>query len=206
MPAPVYPLALPSTPHFTDFDLSRDTATAITESGFSGDQFVMENDYSIWHGIAKLPPMTYDQAKPWIVFFALLEGVLGTFKMRIHPDFPPSEMSADGTVRTAANAGSYDVSVSVPTGTTGDVSPGEYISIGSGASEKLHVITASSRVGNSLNFTLTLKPTLRMNVSVGTAVNFRNPQGIFRMTSNTDKHSTNKIGAFGFRFAFREAV
>ena len=204
MPAPtsLYPLTLPNH-DFKDVMWRKKPSTAITRSPYTGQTFVMPNEFDEFTGTVRLPPMSIPQAQEWIAFFALLEGVRGTFYMEVPDNL--NLLSNNATTRVSTSARAYDLSVSVPSGTTGTLRPGQYVQVGVGAASHLHILTASTHTANATNFVITLSPSLKIDVPSGSPVRLIKPRGVFRLISNTTQHNADYLSLHGISFAFQTA-
>ena len=209
MPAPNYPLTMPTAPGFTSsrFELKR--ATAFTESPFTGAQQVQLRDYALWEATLTLPRMNARQVGVWQAFMMRCHGRRGTFYLA-DPDrrAPLGAINADGTIATAVSAGTYDIIVAFTGTPTGGVVAGDYIQIGSGSSAKLHMITSDVALHplNPRRLALTVEPALKVAVGVGTTVILRSPRGIFRMTTNALGWDADNLSRYGVTIACREAL
>ena len=209
MPAPQYPLTLPASPGFTKVETTMSTATGYSESNFTGRQHVSPRSYHVQNFTVTLPPMLKNEALSWLVFMTTLNGQAGTFRMG--PPTDNNEMTRDATVRLAAAAGTYDLNVTFATGFSGQIRPGQYIELGTGATSKLYMITAATNpipVGqtNAGSSQLTLWPPLKTAQAVNNPVKFIDPKGVFMLATNDVSWNIDEVQKFGIQFAIREAI
>ena len=203
MPAPLYPLTHPTAPGFRDVRFRQITNVGVTESERTGYQQVQVWDYDKWGATVSLPPMTMEQAGLWQSFFLRLHGREGTFYLT-DVSQPPS-LTVNGTLRANVPQGSYDLSVQLPTGTTGAVRAGEYVQIGSGAASKLYQITEPAVISSANRLTVGIWPRLKVAATSGAVINFSNPRGVFRMKRNDVTWNANQSYRSQSTFVCEEA-
>ena len=202
--ASLAPISMPTTPAPRDAVWKRVVKTGMTESPYDGKQHIQANDFSQWQATFSYPPMNYETAKPWLAFFAKLNGVQGTFYAS-HPDFRTS-VANNGTLNANVNAGATTADVRLHVN-DGRPSEGDYVSFGSAETQSLHIITGiTPRISSDPElFRMTVAPPVRRTHFQRNVVNFTNPTGIFRMMTNTDMQATNLLGQFSISFSFKEA-
>ena len=201
MPAPSFPLSLPTSPGFRHIDWSPIRRTAVIENPTQGVQQTQTWPYAKWQAVVSLPPLSRAQAGEWSTFFTELEGMRGTFYLG-NPSQPGR--LPQGGVRNSVNQGVYDIEVQFPAGTTGGVNKGEYVQIGTGASSKLHMITTTGEVDSAQRLTIGVQPSTKASAGSGTALTFIRPVGVFRMLTNDLSWNANQSVHDGFAFACRE--
>ena len=211
MPAPVYPLAMPRSPGFTDSTFSHEQLTVQTRSIFDARRQVQESDFALWRATLTLPRMTRLQAGEWQSFFMQLRGRLGTFLLH-DPDrlAPLGGINNNGTIRTATALGDFDVAITLPSGTTGGLLPGDYVQIGRAGASKLHKVVSASPVSGT-TLTISVMPTIKAVFAVGTPVNFgavagNPPQGVFAMSSDTIQWQGDRLSLSRMAFACEESL
>ena len=199
MPAPVYPLSLPTSPGFRSIDFRLRRNIGVLQSPYTGHQQTQQWPFVKWAAVVTLPAMTKEQAGLWSTFFAQVQGRHGTFLLG-NPGMR-STLARDATVRRAASAGDFDLSVQFPAGTRGQALAGEFVSINSGAAAQLYQITTTVDLDSAARATIGIEPALKVDVTGATHVEFTNPRGVFRMLTNdlgwTATHATRS----GFSFA-----
>ena len=205
-----YPIALPSSslsqPKETNFRIIR--MNAMSQSIFTGAQQVYKNIGEYWEAEITLPPMTNDGAREWIASLVSLRGTfgqmyLGDWDGRVARG---TASSSAGTplVKGASQTGNSLIIDGATASKTGYLKAGDYIQIGAGISQRLHMVTADANTDGSGNSTLSIEPALRTSPADNLAIVVANCKGVFRLSSNETSWNANAISTYGVTFAVRE--
>lgn len=190
-----YPLSTPTNIGIANIVLGAESAVAVSTSPFTYSQQVVKHPGQRWSATITLPPMKRVDAEPWVAFLLALDGPVGTFLLG-----DPNCTSPRGTATSATLTGS--ARSSSPTITmTGTLLAGDYISIGSGSSTRLHKVVKDQ----SGSGTIEIWPALRETVS-SVAVTLTNPKGRFRLKNSVSQWSINDISSYGVTFDCVEAL
>jgi hypothetical protein len=203
-----YPLTYPSEPGFTALRFGIRRRAAVTESPFTGDEHVYENDYAKWFAEVSLPPMKRDKAAAWCAFLVGLRGRKGTFYLG---DVDAGSLrgagfSGNATLSSNASLGADSVSFS-RTGSDGVVvfKAGDYFSLGTGTSKELHMVVEDAAISSNV-VTAKIEPPLLAAHSSGALADVTNPEAVFRLDSNDmASWDTDHVSKFGLSFTATEA-
>jgi hypothetical protein len=171
----------------------------VAESPFTLEQQVYEHQGARWEAEITLPPLTLDQAREWEAFFISLRGRKGTFIMGnpLH-NVLVTGVELDGS----ASARASEISVTGGSGQT--INAGEYFQIGTGLDSRIHQVVETITMGGT--DTLTIEPPLRTSYADGTNLDFTQPKGVWRLSSNDVEWSIDSASIYGFTFACTEAL
>ena len=92
MAIPTYPLTMPAVPEIELLDWGLESNTLESQSGITGTTQVGATAYALWDMDFSVPKMDWDEAGPWLAFFAQLRGKTGSFKLPI----PGTELPRSG--------------------------------------------------------------------------------------------------------------
>ena len=205
MPAPSWPLTMPTNKGFTDikWDLRRNNA--LVHNPWTFDNQSQRFDGAQWVGSLTLPNMNRDTYMQWNSFFRSLEGTAGTFYLPAPNN--ENSLTADGVLQAAYTPGTYDIVVRVPTSTTGTPYPGQYIQIGDASAARLYEIRTATPIASNGDINISLTPKMRHTFGAGTIVKFRNPVGVFRLMENIDVRDVNRRHIYKIpTFAVQEVI
>jgi len=190
-----YPLTLPTHTGIAEIELHAINAVAYSQSPFTFAGQVHAYAGEMWQADIRLPPMKRADAEQWIAFLMSLRGQYGTFLLN-----DPAATTTRGTANSAiitGSAGDRSVSVSM----TGTLKAGDYFSLGSGTSTRLHKVLADKTNSG----TLEIWPALRETASSATA-DLTSASGTFRLSSNQQSWSVNDASFYGITFGAMEAL
>nr|BAR35095.1 hypothetical protein [uncultured Mediterranean phage uvMED] len=177
-----YPLTFPSV-GICEFALSFRKSIGFTESPFSYAQQVHDFGGAKWEAQITIPPLSQADAQTFQAFLIGLEGRKGTFTMG-------NPLHTSALSRTATgNKGDTDITFS------GSVPAGTYFSI----ANKLYITTETGTTD------VNIQPPLRANAS-SASVDFTQPLGTWRLSTNDVNWSTGKSRLTEFTFACVEAI
>lgn len=206
-----YPLSLPTTIGIGEIELRAKNVVSLTQSPFTLKQQVVAHAGQRWEASVAIPPSRKDLIEEWVAFLVSLRGPYGTFYLG-----DPNKPTPDGTilsgtsltVQTEASAGDSTLTVTKGAGPakTGIFVPGDYIQVGSGATQTLHKVLTSSDFDASGNSTLDIWPHIRNTTTVGTTVVHQNPKGVFRLSSDVSSWSINNASIYGISFDAVEVI
>jgi hypothetical protein len=201
-----YPITLPSAPTQRAITLRPRAAVSVAQSPFSLKQQVYAWGGQLWEGDLQLPPMSRAQAAPWVAALTSLNQSQGTFYLGDRVG-RTAQGTATGTplVKGGSQTG-YDL---ITDGWTAGVSTilkaGDWLSLGSGADTRLHMVMADAASNGSGESTLTLWPALRTSPADNAAIDISAPVGVFRLAANF-QFSIDDLLLYGIGFSFVEAL
>ena len=218
MARPMYPLIMPDTGNKpATISLALNKNSGLYENPTSGHQQVYEYDYNIITGVIKLPTMEAPQIDEWVLFFNKLEGMAGQFMFDFN--YVNNKMAGNGVTHRVNQVGQYTVGcildpntpgVGANAGSLGELTKGQWISIGAGALARLYQIDVNA-AGNLPVFnpatgstTLHIYPRLKIPVPQGAPIKFIGPGSSFRLNSNMSKWDQTRAKTFETSFAIRE--
>lgn len=190
-----YPINTPTNIGIANITFMAENAVAISQSPFTFQQQVVAHPGQRWAASISLPPMKREDAEPWVAFLLSLYGQVGTFLLS-DPNCPaPRGTATSATLTGSARSTSPTISM------TGTLLAGDYISIGSGSSTRLHKVV-QNRSGSG---TVEIWPALRSSVS-SASVDLTEAKGLFRLKENITQWNINEISSYGITFDCVEAL
>lgn len=204
-----YPISLPTDssaqPSSTTFRLVR--IIAQTQSIFTGAQQVYQYPGEWWEAEITLPPMKHAVAREWLAALTSLRGAVGTMYLGDWDGRTArgTASSSAGTplVNGASQTGNSLIIDGATASQTGYLKKGDYIQIGSGVSQRLHMVVEDANTDGSGNATLSIEPALRTSPADDTAITVANTKGVFRLVGDIE-WSANAISTYGLSFAVKE--
>ena len=190
-----YPVNTPTNIGIANITLSAENAVAISQSPFTFQQQVVAHPGQRWAASISLPPMKRQDAEAWVAFLLSLYGQVGTFLLS-DPNCPAPRGTATSATLTGT-AGSTSPTITM----TGTLLAGDYISLGSGSSARLHKVV-QDRSGNGV---VEIWPALRSSYT-DAAVDLTEAKGRFRLKDNITQWSINEISSYGITFDCVEAL
>lgn len=190
-----YPVNTPTNIGIANITLMAENAVAISQSPFTFQQQVVAHPGQRWAASISLPPMKRQDAESWVAFLLSLYGQVGTFLLS-DPNCPAPRGTATSATLTGS-AGSTSPTITM----TGTLLAGDYISLGSGATARLHKVV-QDRSGTG---TIEIWPALRESVT-DAAVDLTEAKGRFRLKDNITQWSINEISSYGITFDCVEAL
>jgi hypothetical protein len=190
-----YPVNTPTNIGIANITLSAENAVALSQSPFTFQQQVVAHPGQRWAASISLPPMKRQDAEAWVAFLLSLYGQVGTFLLS-DPNCPAPRGTATSATLTGT-AGSTSPTITM----TGTLLAGDYISLGSGSSARLHKVV-QDRSGDG---TIEIWPALRSAYTSAT-VDLTDAKGHFRLKDNITQWSINEISSYGITFDCVEAL
>tara|TARA_R110000824_G_scaffold24195_2_gene85579 strand:- start:4147 stop:4779 length:633 start_codon:yes stop_codon:yes gene_type:complete len=206
-----YPISLPtssvSQPQATAFRIKR--AVGMSESVFTGSQQVYQFAGEWWEAEVTLPPLTRAYASDWLASLISLRGIFGTMYLGDWDGRTArgTASSSAGTplVNGVSQTGNSLIIDGATASQTGYLKAGDYIQIGSGSDQRLHMVIADANTDGSGNATLSIEPALRSSPTDNTTITVASAKGVFRLATNETGWDANAISTYGITFAVREA-
>lgn len=209
MAAISFPLTLPTNKKPGPVTLRARSVVAEARSQFTGASQVQKHQGQWWEFEAGLPNMLRADAEVWISFFLSLNGKQGTFLFG-DPNGETARGAATGTplVNGASQTGDLLITDGWTGGVTGIMKQGDYFSLGTGTSTRLHkVIEADVNSDACGNATLRIWPDLRSSPANNDALDVTAPKGTFRLISNEMPFNIKAPNIYqGLTFAGVEAL
>lgn len=201
-----YPITLPSSPVQRSITIRPRASVAVAQSPFSFKQQVYAWSGQAWEGDLQLPPMTREQAMPWVAALISLNQSEGTFLLGDRAGRTARGIATGTPLVKGGSQTGYDLATDGWTaGQTGIMKAGDWLSLGSGTSTRLHMVMADANSNGSGEATLTLWPALRTSPSDNAAIDVTEPVGVFRLAS-TFQFSIDELMTYGLGFSFVEAL
>jgi hypothetical protein len=203
-----FPIAMPSAPGFQKFNLVAENIVGVSKSPFTLQAQTYQWPGECWTLDATLPPMHIDQAQAWVTFLVSLRGRLGTFYVGDEANASPAGV-ATGTplVNGAQSAMSSTLATKGwTTNTTGILKAGDYIQLGTGASQRLYKVLADANSDSSGHAALDIFPRLREGVSDSQAITIAACKGTFRLIANNRQWSVDEARMYGIDLKCEEAI
>jgi hypothetical protein len=190
-----YPVNTPTNIGIANITLMAENAVAISQSPFTFQQQIVAHPGQRWAASISLPPMKRQDAETWVAFLLSLYGQVGTFLLS-DPNCPePQGTATSATLTGSARSTSPTITM------TGSLLAGDYISIGTGATTRLHKVV-QDRSGNG---TIEIWPALREDVTSANLTLF-SAKGRFRLKENITQWNINEISTYGITFDCVEAL
>jgi len=200
-----YPLSLPST-RFAAISLRAVDVVGSGQSPFTLSEQFQRHAGQRWEADIQIPPMLRAEAEEWIAFLLSLKGRWGTFLLRDSVSGTPRGTWAGSPVVSGSHAAGAETLNLKSFSAAATVKKGDYLSLGSGASTRLHKALGDVTADGSGNAALDIWPALREALSDGAAVTSTNALGTFRLASNTRSWDIATAQIFGLRFTAVEAL
>jgi len=187
-----YPLQLPIRP--AAYSLEKRAVSIFTESPFTFQQYVSKGMGEAFALQLTFPPeRSPATARIVSAFGSALRGQYGTFEFPIHARDLAYTGSADITLSSINNDLRNNITVSADVG----LGVGTYIQIGTQLIQVLQITTGT---------TLDIFPALRQSFATGSAINYKTPKGIFRLTSQSATLMFNSDHTYSTTVEALEAV
>lgn len=190
-----YPINTPTNIGIGNITLMAENAVSISQSPFTFQQQVVAHAGQRWAASISLPPMKRQDAESWIAFLLSLYGQVGTFLLS-DPNCPAPRGTATSATLTGTT-GSTSPTITM----TGTLLAGDYISLGTGSSTRLHKVV-QDRSGTGV---VEIWPALREDYTSAT-VDLTEAKGKFRLKENITQWSINEISSYGITFDCVEAL
>jgi hypothetical protein len=205
-----YPLTFPTnvSPKETTFRLTR--IVGVNESIYTATQQVYQYSGEYWQVDIQMPPMRSAIARQFVSFLVSLRGRVGSFYFGDYD--AKTALGTAGTsagtplVKGANQTGNTLLCDGAPNSQTGYLKAGDYIQLGSGATQRLHMVVADSNSDGSGNFTLSIEPALRTSPADNLAITVANTKGVFRLAIDTIEWNANEASTYGIGFSIREVI
>ena len=208
MTAPSYPLTMPTSPsNFRTSEWRIVRTVAVSTSPFNYSSQSADYGGAMWTTTVELPPMKRDEAYAWQVFFIQLHCRAGTFLLG-----DPDSKTIRGGLNSVINVngvhsvGAYSISVENATASTVIFKSGDYIQFGSGATQKLHMITADCTSNGSGQATVEIEPPLKTALANDSSIAYANTKAVMRMDSNELSWTADQISVYGISFSCSEVI
>ena len=182
-----YPLSMPQSPSPRNVTFGANNLVSTSVSPFTGSTQVVQWPGEWWEAEVGLPDMTMAVAEPWIVFLTSLRGMLGTFYLGDPARKTPQGVATGSPVVNGAQIGGSNVLATA--GWTANVNgilvAGDYIQIGSGATQRLHKVLTTANSNSSGQVTLDIFPVIRAEgIASGAPIVTAYAKGTFRLSGN----------------------
>jgi hypothetical protein len=197
-------ISTPSIPAWKQLDFSAFDSVGVTQSPFtlqSQTQYWVGGDH--WTVNASLPPMSYANARTWVAFLLECRGRLNAFQIGDPLGKKPSGSPAGTPVVNGTNSATSTVLVTRGwrANTNRLLLPGDYFQIG----YRLYVVVSSAVNSDSGgNATINIWPSLREQVTDGTAIITTNCSGLFRLASNQRDYTFRETKTVGLSLKIEE--
>jgi hypothetical protein len=189
------------------FEIKLRTSSAKNISPFSLEEQVYDFGGEAWEFSGQMPTMTRENAAIYTSFIMSLRGQVGTFLMSV-PDSKEPLGSWGGTpvVDGASQTGDELVLRGLPLSVVGCAKAGDYISLGSGSSTRLHRVVVDADSDASGNMTVTMVPRLRQSPADGDTLTFSSAMGLFRQNEQTAGYRARPSSLYSMPISCRESL
>ena len=167
--------------------------------GYKTQQYNYEQQR--WEAEVTLAPMSQDDAREWMAFFAKLDGTDGKFNMA----YPSQRDSV--TVETSATKSVGSDTINWRTKSGGyTLKAGKYFSLTHDGDKRLYMALEETGATSSSNTELKIRPNLRAGVVADLDMRLNQPEGVWRLASPQFEFDINTAEFHGFTFACVEAL
>jgi hypothetical protein len=155
--------------------------TQVSTSTISGVNQVVELPGARWKGSLTFRDLTVLESSTLRVFMLELRGSSGTFFYGdITHTAPFDNVLGTPTILTASTP--RTIKITLDSGTD-NLSPGDYLQIGSDDQRELKMIISSTNTGGN-DFDVVIEPMIRRIDYIGLDVVYNNPKGVFMLTAD----------------------
>lgn len=203
----VFPLAMPPLPGFATISVKMHDVIGVTRSPFNSttQSFEWPGDYLM--ATVSLPPCSKQLARAWCAFLALLRGRSGSFLLGDSSlPLPQGSVLGAPLVNGASQTGKTLVTDGWTASKTGVLRSGDWISIGSGLTQRLYMNLLDVNSDSGGNATLNLYPRLRESPANNAVITVNGAQGCFRLASNDRQFDVDNALIYGIKFDAEEAI
>lgn len=160
-----------------------------------------------WEMTVELVPMKRATSAPWLAALMSLNGREGTFYFGDTAYASPRGVGTGTPLIKGASQTGYDLITDGWTvSTTGILKAGDWIQLGSGSTQRLHMVMADADSDASGDSTITLWPRVRSAFADDTAITTASPKGVFRLTDPASWNVDADKLARGLTFTAMEAL
>lgn len=202
-----YPLAIPTTNIPNSVIITLGYVVAASVSPFTKQEQRMRWPGEQWMMDVNFAPMQRADAEEWIAFMNELRGSYGSFLMG-DPAGETARGALGGTplVKGAGQAGYNLIIDGLTNSVTNWGRKGDYFSVGSGLTTRLHKLTKDCNSNGSGEATLEFVPVLREAPADNAPVTFSAAKGVFRMESPQVNWSVAVGQEYGLSFRALEVI
>lgn len=202
-----YPISLPSTPGPRTLEWTPVAAVARLASPFTFQQQIQAHQGQLWRVRITLPPMAADTAEEWIAALLSLNGMQGSFLFGDSVRKTPRGV-ATGTplVKGAGQSGQTLVTDGWSNSITGILKRGDWIQLGSGASQRAYKVLADANSNGSGEATFDIWPRLRESPADNAPLTIANTKMCMRLADNVMDYSVSVAKHYGFEIDAIEAL
>lgn len=181
MATPSYPLTLPSSPEFEEFDMTLARRTSVGQSIFNGAEQRDEQPFALWFMSGLLPKLDVIEAREWQSFIVEMRGQVGTTQVPIPGYTGPSTGYAGsaGLVNGASQTGT-DLITDGWSLSTSLFNKGDYITV----NDELKMIMAAISSDGGGNATLAIEPALRFSPANNDPLEISVPYAVMRFPND----------------------
>lgn len=211
-----FPITLPSTPVAASVRITPVSVVAAPRSPFTLERQTQVHQGKIWLAELVFPTTPRAEGEPLVAALTSLNGKEGTFFLSDPVGATPrgSASSAPGTpvVRGASQTGQDINFDGAPSGVSGYLLAGDWVSLGSGSSMRLYkVLVDANATGGSPagRFTLSLWPSVVTAPADNAALTVASAQGVFELVENANPWEVDSSlvgGAYNIAFAAQSVV
>jgi hypothetical protein len=200
-------IALPASVRIARAQWTLDRPAQINRGAYTGRRQVVANP---WHGrwtasVSLAPIIGEANARAWRAFLAKAKGQINTFRLPMTEGSQSSLVTgvvSSTSVAYTAGAGATTMLVAVPGGTTGGMLAGMFVTV----NDQPLLLTADAVLDPGTgNILIQFEPPLRAAVTLGTAIETRNPTCLVAMADSASGWSVEKGQVYGFEFTAEEA-
>lgn len=209
----VFPITLPSSPAVRVARLTPLSVVAASRSPFTLERQTQVHQGQQWQMALAWPTMDRAEAEPFLAALISLNGKEGSFLIGDPAASSPQGAAKDtpGTplVKGAAQTGDTINFDGAPIDTTDYLKAGDMVSLGSGASTRLHKVLEDASSDGAGDFTLTLWPKVVTAPADNAPLTVSGAQGVFELMENANPWDVDESivgGAYNIAFEARSVV
>lgn len=208
--AATFPLPLPEMPQgFAKITIGFESKVGVSRSPYTSSSQVFEWPGEYLTASVELQPMPAPVARAWVALLAALRGQSGTFLLGDTSQISPQGSGAGSplALNTTPGGSKTFATKGWPLNAVNVLRAGDWLQVGTGLTQRLYMnlfdASADAGGGTILNLFPRVRPE---GIANNTPIVLQSPQGVFRLTSNSQKFSVDSAMTYGISFDAMEAI
>lgn len=203
----VFPITLPDD-DFASLSLTGETVVGAVESPWTREEQIFEHQGQLWLLEAAYPPKVgRAAAEPILAALGSLRGKAGSFLLGdTNARTPRGSVAGTPLVDGASQTGNSLATKGWTPSATGVLLAGDYIQLGSGATQRLYKLLADADADGAGLATLEIWPRLRESPADSAALTTSDCKGVFRLAGNARPWSVRPPSIYDIALQAREAI
>lgn len=202
-----YPITLPALPAARSIEFSMMDNVAVVPSEFTLQQQVQDWQAGLWMVKVTIAPGKRSEMEPWLAALAIARGRLGTFYLGDPGGATPRGVATGTPLVNGAGQIGYTLAIDGFTpGVTGIIKAGDYLQVGSGATQRLHKFLTDLNSNGSGQVLADIWPRLRESPADNAPITLVNTAGVFRLADNVRTWSYDASRFYQVSFNAIEAI